>query len=75
MVELQENQLDRVLHDSSINVTETDGEFEVAKVENHSDELTRLCDMSLREACHLKSNFELLELMCVVVSDPVWRGP
>ena len=49
-----------------------DGKFKVAKVENHGDKLTHLCHMSLGEAYHLESNIELLELMCVVVSNAAW---
>ena len=51
-----------------------DGKFEVAKVENRGDKLTRLCHMSLGEAYRLESNVELLESMCVVVSNAVWTG-
>ena len=51
-----------------------DGKFEVAKVENRADKLTRLCHMSLGEGYRLESNVELLESMCVVVSNAVWMG-
>ena len=51
-----------------------DGKFEVAKMKNRGDKLTHLCDMSLGEAYRLESNFELLEPMCVVVSNTVWTG-
>ena len=62
-----------VPHDGSINIMgAVNGEFEIAKMENRGDKLTHLCNMSLEEAYRLERNFELLEPMCIVVSNAVW---
>ena len=51
-----------------------DCEFKIAKMEDGHNELTCLSNMLLGEADGFEGNFELLKLVCVIVSDAVWAG-
>lgn len=57
-----------VTHDSSVNVTTTvNGELKIAEVENGSEKLASLSDVSLGQANCLESDLELLKAVGVII--------
>ena len=64
-----------ISHDSSVDIAGmVDCEFEIAEMEDGHNELMCLGNMSLGETNGFESDFKLLKLVGVIVSDAVWAG-